>query len=459
MRIIEVLMNTKKSTSFSPGRVILYTLCAAIGLGTCLLALPFARTTPIPLLDLIFTATSALCVTGLFTVSLNQFTLFGHAVLLLLMQIGGLGLITITFLIMYLIIDVGFATKVKVGKLLEVESWQSLHKIMKTALYVTVSAEIIGTLCLFPFFYSHMPAARALFYALFHAVSCFCNAGILCLPTTVLQTLQTSYTMLIITSSLMFAGGIGFLTWNEVVYAASRYIHGKRHHFSLQTKIVGYGTSATILVSTIFFWLIERSGVFNTLNMPLTFLHTFFCSISARSAGLLFFPTHVFHPATILFILIIAFIGSSPASTGSGMKITTIAVCFATAKAAITGRSSVELFERSIEPHQVYKSIAIVALALLWILGSLFCLFITESSIVTQSNGIFALIVEAISSFTTVGISLGITEKLSHIGKSIILINMIAGRIGSLTLVLGLKLRSQQGDTSFSYPKEQVMLS
>lgn len=452
-------MNHKKSYHFSPGRVILSSLFLAIGLGTALLALPWARTGDISLLDLFFTATSALCVTGLFTVPLEQFTVFGHAILLFLIQIGGLGLITITFLVMYFIIDIGFATKVKVGKLLEIESWQSLNKLIKTAFLVTVIAELVGAMCMLPLFLKKMDFASALFYSLFHSISSFCNAGIILPPYEISAMCQQSYLMLITTSVLMLAGGIGFLTWHEIMYALPRFYNKKRHNFSLQTKMIWYGTTSIIIVSTTLFWLIERSQSFALLNTPLTLLHAFFCSVSAKSAGLLFLPAQEMHPATIFFILILAFIGSSPASTGSGIKITTFAIFFATVKTAISGRSSVELFERCIEQNQVYKSIAVVALGMTWILSATACLLITESAILNSPAGSFALIVESVSSFTTLGISLGITPHLSVIGKWIILINMIAGRIGSLTLILGLKFRSQQGDTAFSYPKEQVMLS
>lgn len=452
-------MDQNKLAQFSPGRVILYSLLFAVFGGTGLLALPIAQKQAASLFDLLFTATSALCVTGLFTVPIETFTLFGHAVLLILMQIGGLGLITMTLLVIYLFTDLGFATKLKAGKILEIESWQNINALLRSAFLITMGVECIGTCAVLPYYISAMPFWHAIFYSFFHAVSSFCNVGILILPFDHAREFGQSYGMLSITIFLMFVGGFGFVTMYEIGYYCIKRWSKKRHNISLQTKIVVYGTAVLTMISMFGFWLLERNNSFADLSMPLTFLNALFYSISSQSAGMFYISLQQLQIVTIFLIIARATIGSSPSSTGSGVKITTFSLFLATIKTAITGRSAVEIFERRIDQTQVYKAIAIVSLSIGWMLISTFFLCITEKEIVKQSNGVFALIVESFTAFNTLGISFGITGSLTFLGKCIIMLNMIVGRVGSLTLVLALKLKKRQGDTSFSYPKEQVILS
>lgn len=450
--------SSKRLSQFSPGRVIIYTLCLTIAIGTLLLALPISRMGPIPPLDLLFTATSALCVTGLFTIPLDQFTFFGHVILLLLIQLGGLGLIIMTLFIVYLWADEGFSTKIKAGKLLEIESWHSVHNTIIAAFSMTIIIEFIGMLSVFPFFYKTAPFAKALFYSLFHSVSSFCNAGIL-LPPYNATIYNLSPIVLITTTALMFAGGFGFVTWYELFYYAKRLYSKQRHKLSLHTRIILWGTATLFSCFSVLFFLLEAGTWLESNGIIMTIVHAIFYSISSKSAGLMFESAQTLSAGTIVLMLILSFIGSSPSSTGSGIKITTFAIWLATIRAAITGRESVEIFERRIEQVQVYKALAIIALSSSWIIITICILTITQGHLFSEPYGFFALFVEAVSAFTTLGISLGITGSLTIIGKFIIMMSMIAGRIGSLTLILALKFRKQRGDTAFSYPKEQVMLS
>lgn len=451
-------MDSKRLSQFSPGRVIVYTLFLTIAIGTLLLSLPWARTEPIPLLDLVFTATSALCVTGLFTIPLDQFTFFGHIILLLLIQLGGLGLIIMTLFIVYLWADEGFSTKIKAGKLLEIESWHSVQHTIIAAFSMTIIIEFIGMLLVFPFFYKTTSAAKALFYALFHSVSSFCNAGIL-LPPYNASMYNLSPLLLATTTILMFAGGFGFVTWYELFYYVKRLHSKQRHKLSLHTRIVLWGTATLFCCFSVLFFLLEAHTWLETYGFSTTMIHALFYSISSKSAGLIFQSAQTLSAGTVILMLLLSFIGSSPSSTGSGIKITTFAIWLATIRAAITGRESVEIFERRIEQTQVYKALAIIGLSSSWIIITICALTITQGHLFSQTHGFFALFVEAVSAFTTLGISLGITGSLTILGKCIIMMSMIAGRIGSLTLILALKFRRLRGDTAFSYPKEQVMLS
>lgn len=171
-------MSSKSLAHFSPGRIILFSVFITIMIGTLLLASPIARTVPIPILDLIFTATSATCVTGLFTINLSAFTIFGKSVLLALIQIGGLGLITLTVFVLSLFMELGFGTQLLAGNVMEIETWKNVRKIIIFIISITLITELIGTIITFFCIRSYYPIDQALFLSLFHSVSSFCNAGI-----------------------------------------------------------------------------------------------------------------------------------------------------------------------------------------------------------------------------------------------------------------------------------------
>ncbi|HXW86179.1 MAG TPA: potassium transporter TrkG [Candidatus Bathyarchaeia archaeon] len=440
-----------KLAHFSPGRTIFLSLIGTILLSTALLALPQARHAPISFIDLLFTSTSALCVTGLFTVSLDQFTLFGHAILLILIHIGGLGLITITLAFMYLFAKVGFSAQLIAGRMLEIDSWKKIKKIVLFTFGVTIIAECCGALCILPLFAQHYPLDHAWFYAFFHAVSSFCNAGIVI--GTYFSLEQYSSLFLCITMFLMIIGGIGFVTWYEIMEYIRSLSEKKHHHFSLHSKIVLSGTISLFFASAVIFWILERDASLASLGPVQSFFSTIFHAFSCKSTGFLLTDIHQLHIATLFMIMLLSFIGSSPASTGSGVKITTIAIVAATIRAAITGRPDAEICGRRIERDQGNKAIAISCLALCWIFLLTFFLLITQ-----PTWTFFDCFFEAWTSFTNLGIPTGLTHTLSLAGKLCIITSMIIGRIGALTLVLALKLKSRHPAGEFSYPEERVML-
>jgi len=448
-------MGNIKLAHFSPGRVILFSFFFIIMVSTFLLSFPAAQATdiPIPFIDLLFTATSATCVTGLFTVSLDNFTLFGQSIILMLIQIGGLGLITLMLFCMYMIVNVGLAAQLMAGQLLEIESWKNIKKILLFIFLLTLFSELIGTLSILATLKASFPLGNIWFLSLFHAISSFCNAGIPLLynslPTTTADPFITC-----ITTVLMFIGGLGFITWYEIMRYIKSLPKKKKYRFSLHSKIILYGSTALLISSAIIFWVLERDNTLALLDAPTTILNSIFYAISFKSTGFLMVAPAELQLATLFFIMIIGFIGSSPGSTGSGIKITNFAIFLATIKAAITGRRSVEIRGRRIAKDQVNKAIAIISLGLIWIILITFCLLITE-----KNWNFFDLLFEATAAFTTLGITTNVTPTLSLIGKVFIITSMIVGRIGSLTLILGIKFNKKRQDTAeFSYPEERVML-
>lgn len=441
---------TLKQSVLSPARVLLSSIVLTIGGGTALLALPLCRTTEIPLLDIIFTATSATTVTGLNTIPLDHYSRYGHCILMLLMQIGGLGLITLTLFMFSLFINVGFGTQLIMGKILEVDTWKNIKQLLLFIIGFTLIIEFLGACCIFLAIKQHYTLSHALFLSAFHAVSSFCNAGFSLFPHG-LGFMQHNPFLLSVTSGLILAGGLGFLTWHEI-YEWFYTLHKKRRHvFSLQSKIVLYSTALLTGSGLLLYWILERNNTLEHETWFLTILNSLLNSLSARSAGFVSVPTSELHLATILVFMVLAFIGSSPGSTGSGVKTTTFAIFLSTVRSALYARPSIEIQGRRIAQEQVYKALAIITISICWIFFATFCLLITE-----KGWEFLDILFEVVSAFATLGLTLGVTPYLSPFGKLLIMLTMIIGRIGSMTAVLALQRKIKPAE--YEYPEERVML-
>jgi len=449
-------MGSRKVIHFSPARTILTSILATIIIGTILLSLPLARTVPIPFLDLFFTATSSTCVTGLFTISLENFTFFGQCIILALIQIGGIGLITLTVFLMSLFVNLGLATQLMTGQILDIDRWKHVKRIVLFIVLTTAITELIGSFFIFLSIKNNFPFGRALFLSLFHSIASFCSAGITLIPGGIKQFNQ-NYLFLITTILLIFIGTLGFLTWNELFTYWQARQRKERYRISLTTKIIFYATLFITGTIALLILLFEHNAAFSTTNKPLLLiLNILLQSLSLRGVGFLMANLWQFKLVTLFLAMIVSFIGFSPGSTGSGVKITTFIVFLAIVRAAITGRTSVEINGRTIPTDQLYKATAIIALGISWIAFTTFILLITETY-----TGFFPLLFEALSAFATLGISLGVTSTLSTVGKIIIIASMIIGRIGSLTLILALRKRKleRKAKAEFSYPEERITLS
>jgi trk system potassium uptake protein TrkH len=439
-----------KKIEFSPGRTILISILAAIIVGTFLLWLPGSRNESIPLIDLIFTATSLTTVTGLQTVPITSFSPFGQCIILLLMQIGGLGLITMTLFILSIFVHLGLTTQMLAGQILELESWKNIKALLFFIFKFTLLFEGLGALITFLAIHQDYSFMYALFLSMFHAISSFCDAGFSLFPNGMIG-FNTNPLMLISTSLLMLFGGLGFITWHELITYYSNFFKKKRRFLSLYSKIALSSTFILVTSTSILYWLLERNNSFATMSPTLTFLNTIFNAIASRSTGFITVPITELHIATLFVVMIIAFIGSSPGSTGSGIKTTTFAVFLATIKTAVMGQNSVQIKGRRIPKDQVFKAMAIISLSIGWIIITTFCLLITETR-----WEFFDIFFEVVSAFATLGLSTGITPFLTATGKLFIIATMIIGRIGSLTFMLALRRKSEAQE--FQYPEERVML-
>jgi trk system potassium uptake protein TrkH len=444
-------MAVKSLAHFSVGRTIIFSIIGTIVTGTLLLALPSARTTSIPIIDLLFMATSATCVTGLFTVPIDQLTWFGQGVIMILMQIGGIGLITMSLFIMSLFVNIGLTTQFIAGKLLDINELHNIKKIIVMIICFTLGIELIGAVIIYFAIHNEYSSMRALFLALFHAVSSFCNAGISLFPGNMAH-YQTHGVMLSVTMFLIITGGLGFITWRELFYNLAAYINGKRTVFSLQAKLILIGTAVSIAFLSLLFLILEFDHAFAAMGPLKKGFNALFEAVSMRSAGFLTVAVNQLHPASLMIIMLASFIGSAPCSTGGGIRITTFIILLATIKAGLSNASTVNIKGRQIIPDQLHKAITIISLSAAWIFLSILLLLITE-----PTASFIELALEAVSAFTNLGISTGITPHLSYPGKLFIMSSMLVGRIGSVTLILALK-KSRKEFVEFSYPEERIML-
>ncbi len=443
-------------TGFAAGRLILFALLCTILIGTALLALPISRHVSMSFIDLFFTSTSVTCVTGILTVPIEQFTFFGHCVILGLIQIGGLGIITLTLFLLSLFVNLGLSTQFMAGRLLELESWKNIRELLLFIIATALLVELLGMLAFLSVFAREHAFGHALFLAIFHAVSCFCNAGITLFGNS-LQLYAHNYVVIITAAILMLCGGIGFITIYELVHYIKNMRMKKHPHFSLQTKIVLYGSLMGIMLIASLVYLLEKDHAFVSLSPLGAIITSIFQAISFRSTGLLTVPVADLLYATLFLIMITSFIGSAPGSTGSGIRTTTLAIYMAVVKAAIEARTGINMLGRRLAKDQINKAIAIISLSIFWVMLTLFCLLIIEPQF-----RFIELLFEVMGAFTNLGLSLGITAHLSILAKTLIIFTMMIGRIGSLTLILALrKIALKKGTAldNITYPEERIMLS
>jgi trk system potassium uptake protein TrkH len=441
----------KRAHIFSPSRTILFSMILTIFVGTLALSLPLARVTEIPIIDLFFTATSCTCVTGLLTVPIESFSDFGLIIIMFLMQIGGLGLVTLSLFVVSLFVNLGLATQVVAGEMLDLESWKDTRRIILFIIGMTFFFELLGAIFIFFAIKDLYPVGTSLFYAMFHSISGFCNAGITLFPNSMVP-FAGNPLMLLSLSALMFIGGFGFISWKEIFKRIENSFTQRRAQLSLQTRIVLQYYGIFTFANTVLFWILERSNTLAAMNVPMQWINSFFMAISCRSGGYLNIYLHDLQNASILTIMLNAFIGAAPGSTGSGIKLTTTALIIAVVYSVIMNKHSVEMKGRKIMADQIYRSLSIVILSLLWIAGVVFILLVSERNI-----QFIDILFEAVSAFSTLGASIGITESLSSFGKIIITLTMLVGRIGVISLLLAISTRKEQAD--YSYPEERIMIT
>lgn len=432
----------------SPARLMASSFLLLIAVGTLMLTFPAATRDGLgaSLLDALFTATSATCVTGLAVQDTGTyFTPFGQLTILLLIQTGGLGIMTLSGAAALLLgRRLGLRSRSLLSDALEMPDATALQSLVGYIVKMTLLIEGCGALLLFVRFYALMPVEEAAYNAIFHAISAFCNAGFSTWSDS-LTRFRGDLLVNLVVSLLIIAGGLGFTVIAELQRGRQR-----RPRRSLQLRVVMLMTLGLILLGAVAHYFFDYNATLAGLPLDEKVLAALFSSVSARTAG---FNTVDFaglsHPA-ILMLLVLMYIGAAPGGTAGGIKITTVAVLTLSIRAMLTGRAEVELFDRAVPQPVVYKSVAIAAVSLLLIVALLVPLLATEAA------AFEVVLFEAVSAFGTVGLSMGLTPHLTVAGKLLIIVLMFAGRTGPLTLALAIGERPP--GARYTLPSETIMV-
>lgn len=437
-----------------PPLVVVLTFISIIAVGTLLLLLP--RST-IPgkattFMDALFTATSATCVTGLIVVDTgSHFSLLGQLVILFLIQVGGLGLMTFTsFFALSLGKGFGVKDRVLLRGILNYGDLGKIGSLILSIFAITFIIEAVGALLLYTQFLPyHESSLSPAYSAIFHSISAFCNAGF-SLFSDSFRRYQSDTGINFIMSSLIVLGGLGFIVIVNLWRWGYAHLKGKRGFLSLQSKLVLSVSFLLIAGGMGLILLGEKGGALESFSLKEKLLGAYFQSITARTAGFNTLNIGNLSIFSALLLLIFMFIGASPGSTGGGVKTSTFATLFLTIKSMIQGKSRVEVFKRTIPRLIVYQALSVVILALGWIAFS--TLFLT----LTEHASFMDILFEDLSAFGTVGLSRGLTPHLTMAGRVIIILTMLIGRIGPLTLALTIGVR--RVSELYEYPEERVMI-
>jgi len=434
-----------------PTQILSFGFAFLILAGGILLSLPVASKSgeSIGLLNALFTATSAICVTGLVVVdTYTQFSIFGQIVIMVLIQIGGLGIMTMATLVFLLLRKrITLRERLVMQEALNQLTLSGLVKLTQRILVITLVFEGIGALLLAIGFAKYYGIGQSLYYGLFHAVSAFNNAGFDIVGgfRNITPFVEDPIINIVI-MSLIVCGGLGF----SVIYDILSTRDFKR--LSLHSKVVITMTLILLFSGFIMFYVLERTNpkTMGALTPTGKILAAAFQSVTTRTAG---FNTinleDLTMPSKYLTILLM-FIGASPASTGGGIKTSTFALIIMMIYTVLASKENVEVYQRRIPTDNIFKAVVIAVISMLLVFTSSFLLTITEQA------DFLSILFEATSAFGTVGLTLGITSDLSAFGKIIIMLTMFAGRVGPLTLALALGSRTNKALIKF--PEERILV-
>lgn len=435
-----------------PPKTLVLGFALIILIGTTLLTLPAATVNGQGLdwLDALFTATSATCVTGLVVVDTGTtFTLFGQLVILSLIQIGGLGFMTLaTFFALIMRKKISLRERLLLQESLNTMSMEGVVRLAKMILVFTALTEFIGGVLLSIRFAFDFPLGKAIYFGFFHAISNFNNAGFDLMGNfSSLTRYVDDPIVTLVVSSLIILGGIGFIVVSDVY----EYRHTRR--LSLHTKVVLSTTAILIVTGTVLIFCLEYNNpkTLQPLSLLGKILGSLYQSVTPRTAGSNTLNIGDMHQSSLFLITLLMFIGASPGSTGGGIKTTTFATLIGAVVAQIKGKEDVIFFRQRILSHMIYKSLTVTMIGLFIVMAMTMALSITE-----PGAGFQMIMFEVTSAFATTGLSMGLTPMLSPIGKFLIVLTMFAGRVGPLTIAFALAQRNQK--EYFRYPKGKITI-
>lgn len=438
----------------SPAQLVLSSFLLVIVFGTFGLMLPFATNIGINMSfwDALFIATSATCVTGLSTMNIGaDFTIFGQILILFLIQIGGLGIMTLSSSMAILLgKSMGMKDRLVLQDLLDVNSMEDLVAMVTDIVRYTLIIELWGAIILtFAFTYDGFEFTQALYYGVFHSVSAFCNAGFALFDNS-LESYALNPLVHGTVSILIILGGLGFIVLKETRNILLRPKSFAR--ITLHTKVVYVMTAGLTVIGALFIFFGEFLGALDGYTLYEKIQIALFQSITLRTAGFNTIPLTNLNSFTIYGLSLIMFIGASPGSTGGGIKTTTLAILLQSIKSTIMGVKEIELFDRAINASTVVRATALTFISIILTSG-----FILVMMQIEPEQSFLSIFFEVISAGGTVGLTLGLTPFLSISGKLIISFVMFMGRVGPITLLLAIA-QQKQVRGKFDYPVGRIMI-
>ncbi len=452
----------KRIKAFSPAQALMFSYALAILVGAVLLATPLAANgEPLSFLDALFTATSAQCVTGLVVVDTGaRLSLFGQSVVLLLIQIGGLGITTFSvYLFIYLRVGVSARGRWIINETLMHTPISSWRELINDIVIMTFIIEAAGTALLSVTFIPQHGFWSGLYYALFHSVSAFCNAGFSLLPDNLVG-FRGDTLVNVTVMALIILGGIGFLVIRELLQVGRiRARQAKQKvKLSLHSKIVLMTTVLLIIFGAVMIGGLEVRGALAGMPLMEGVWTALFQSVTARTAGFNTIDLNLLSAPTLFLMIFLMFIGASPGSAGGGVKTTSLALFFAIFYCRLKGSPHTNLFRRTIPADVITKALTLVILASILIGLALFGLLVVQAPDMAHENKreFLGYLFETFSAFGTVGLSIGATAKLNMLGKWIIILLMFAGRVGLLTVAFAIAGRTRRH--AAQYAEENIMI-
>ena len=448
----------KKKRHLTTTQMIIISFFVTVFIGGVLLSLPFASASgrATPFIDALFTATTSVCVTGLVVVTTaTHWSLLGKIIILILIQIGGLGVITITTTLMVAVgKKISLSSRILLGDAFNLETLKGLVRFLRRVFRGTFIVEGIGALCYVPVFVPEYGMIRGIWYSVFHAISAFCNAGIDIVGDSSFVPYVHNIWANVVTMALIIFGGIGFVVWWDVLHVIREKIAGANrgmfNMLALHSKIALTMTVFLILSGTLLFALFEWSNplTIGDFTPGQKLLAACFQSVTTRTAGIATISQKGLTVPSVITSMFLMFIGGSSVGTAGGVKVTTVAVVALSVAATVRGNNDVTCYGRRISNQIVRKSIAIIFISFLASMVAIICMCILENG---ESVDI---IFEIYSALGTVGLSRDYTATIGLAGKIILCICMFLGRIGPITMVIAFTMRDTK--TALRLPKGKI---
>lgn len=424
----------------NPPQVLALGFLSLILIGSILLNLPIASSSgsSIGYVNSLFTSASAVCVTGLTVLNTaKDFTPFGQVIIITLIQFGGLGIMTLAT-VGYIIMGkkISFKERLMIKEQLNTESIQGIVKLTKKVIGYTFFLEMMGSLLLALRFVPMFGFEKGLAFSIFHSISAYCNAGFDIFGDSLII-FQNDYYVLLILSLLIILGGLGFTVYADLL------AKDKLRKLTLHSKVVLIMTGSLLIIGTLSFLLFESTnpGTLGSMNFPSRLANSFFQSVSPRTAGFYSVDMSKIRETTIFSTIMLMFIGGSPGSTAGGIKTTTFACLLLTTISVVKGEEDVNCLNRRLPFETIKRAVSIFLIGLAIVFSTAIILTITDSSL-----KFINLLFESTSAFGTVGLTTGITDKLSTLGRLVITLTMYIGRVGPLTMAYAFARRNMKRD-------------